>query len=176
MNRHLPHLLLLTALLLPSSARAHCGKCGMGDDHAAPPAGSPAVPGGPGAEAPKPVPGSGSAPKSAFRPMGGGQTGGAAPSLPAARNRFASTVEGYVSSRAEDGLWSLKDETGRLRKLAFVSADKTSVVETGQGRYTGRARFKEGKRAVDVELTVDASGQFWKVVDARLAPPPQKKN
>lgn len=174
MNRHLP-LLLLTALLLPSPARAHCGKCGMGDDHAAPPAGAPAVPGA-GAEAPKPVPGSGSSPKSAFRPMGGGQTGGAAASLPAARNKFASTVEGYVSSRAEEGLWSLKDEKGRLRKLAFVSADKVSVVETGPGRYTGTAKFREGKRPVDVEMTVEASGQFWKVVDARFAPPPQKKN
>lgn len=167
MRRHLPLILSLSLLLLP--ARAKC-------DNADPSAAKPAAAEGKTAEEPKPVPGSGSAPSSAFRPLGGGQAApAAAPSLAAARTRFASTVEGYVSSRAEEGLWDFKDDKGRLHKLAFVSADKASVADEGQGRYTGVVRFKEGKRPVSVQMTVAASGQFWKVVDSRLAPPPAPK-
>lgn len=159
--RRLPLLLASALVLLPALARC------AGEEAPAPKA---------EAEAPKPVPGSGSAPASAFRPLGGGQAAGAAaPSLTAARTRFASTVESYVSSRAEEGFWDFKDGKGRVHKLAFLSADKASLVDEGQGRFTGLVRFKEGKRPLVLQMTVAASAQFWKVVDARLAPPPEPK-
>lgn len=90
-------------------------------------------------------------------PAAGGQE---AMSLADARVNFATAVENHLKATAPKGPFPFQDVL-----LNYDRVDETSVKEVSADRFVGCVLFKDGKdKPVDLDLTVDFSGDRWRVV------------
>lgn len=90
-----------------------------------------------------------------------------------ARANFPAVVETFFRKEGENGVWTLK-ESGRARRFALVSAEAKRLKSRGGGVYSGPVLLRDAatRKPLVAEFTVDFSGPEWKVVSAKVAPPP----
>lgn len=123
----------------------------------------------PAAEAPKAASDAGAGKPARTEPM----------TLADAKLNFETVVRTHLADQDPPGLLEFEDPAaGRTRRLSFVSLKRETLQELGEGRYSALAVLREAKAKapVELEITVDLSGERWAVAEVRRpGPKPGKK-
>lgn len=92
-------------------------------------------------------------------------------SLMDARMNYSTVVETHLAANSPQGHWPYRDaKTGAVWPLGLQKIDERSLRELGANRFAGCVLFtrKDTGALVDMDLTVDFSGDIWKISAVKL--------
>ena len=85
-----------------------------------------------------------------------------------AKENYPAIVEAYVNQHAVNGAMPFKDKTKRVWKLELQTIDMTTFKRLRDNVYTACARMRDGDNKLDLDFTVDFSGDHWHVSSVNL--------
>lgn len=80
-----------------------------------------------------------------------------------ARENYPTVVENYILQKGRNGLLPFKDKNGRLWKLELEAVHTQPMRKLKKDVFTSCASMHAGSDALDVDFTVDFSGDRWRV-------------
>jgi hypothetical protein len=107
---------------------------------------------------------------------GGGSEPERSMSLEDARDNFRTIVETYITRNSRNGVWAFEDAHGKRRRLTLVRVETGTVASLADSRYAGIALLRElgSNKTRRLRFVADFSGEHWKVVSVKDAPPPKR--
>jgi hypothetical protein len=85
-----------------------------------------------------------------------------------AKENYPGIVEAYISEHSENNAMPFKDKAKRAWKLELQSVDIKTFKKLKENLYAACALMRDGADALDMDFTVDFSGDHWHVSSVNL--------
>ncbi|MCX5790388.1 MAG: hypothetical protein NTX64_18070 [Elusimicrobia bacterium] len=85
-----------------------------------------------------------------------------------AKENFPGLVEAYISEHTVNDAMPFKDKTKRVWKLELQSVDIKTFKKLKENLFTACVLMREGADKLDLDFTVDFSGDHWHVSSINL--------